>query len=428
MGKPNLDNNFFFNQTPKKFDASYYTPKNLVSDGIADEVLAPGEGIKKLIEISSQRDSTQGKLLEVIIDADKRKKKGKNPAQKGNIDGTFYANPRKYLEATVKKYEEIHDNVLSEDLAKENQSIKERIAIKEKWEEATSTWNTSELEKLFQETKIKYQGWFSDEMFDTTSIKYYTLLHSGKLYGRFKNRYRNPDIDKYLEDQLTKQWYNKENLTQIINSKLYNDYIQEFTHKWISNNTMKKAIDNTLKNSHEGIEKENIHNKSMHLSELKKERKLRDDLYRMNSGDKESKNFINDDAKKSLTLWLFKNIKGITYHTEKHLKNFTPASTTTDTVHKIPEVALWAENRKDIFLKQETDTIKREIIKAEANDSIDSLDRDMDNLLAKENRTDWEKEQANDIIIGLKLAGFIGKEWEAKLIKLNNKMYEENNK
>jgi hypothetical protein len=121
------------------FDESYYTVKIFVTDAIADKVLAPGEGIQKLIKIESQKDSTQGELLEVIVNADKRKRKGKNPSKIGTIDGIFYSNPKNYLKTAIQKYEEIHNDIMKKERDEYYKSREKEIPIKESREESILT-------------------------------------------------------------------------------------------------------------------------------------------------------------------------------------------------------------------------------------------------------------------------------------------------
>lgn len=127
-----------------------YSVQNLVLDAIADQVLVPWEGMKDLIRITTERNRMQWELLKVIADADKKKKKWKNLARSGMIDNITYWNPKKYLEAVIKKYEEMDDFRIKEEDENFLDNIKLNSVMVEKRKTAVSKWNNTEINKQFK--------------------------------------------------------------------------------------------------------------------------------------------------------------------------------------------------------------------------------------------------------------------------------------
>jgi hypothetical protein len=122
-------------------------------------------------------------------------------------------------------------------------------------------------------------------------------LEKGEFYARFKNEYRTNETDRYLEEQLSKILYSKEKTAQVIMSKRYNYYMQEYMHKGITEKSLKNQIDTKLQHSYEFTD-DFLYYRDINLVALGEK------LARKNVP-AEQYELFSTEARKGLILWLF---------------------------------------------------------------------------------------------------------------------------
>jgi len=113
----------------------------------------------------------------------------------------------------------------------------------------TSMESAPQSEKeLIDTSKIRYQWWFSDEVFDTQEIKEYIVERNGDLLWFFwLLEIRDVDVDKYLEKTLLDKWLNYNEIAAYLCSSHVRELFEdELDLDNLKSEDMKNCIDQNI--------------------------------------------------------------------------------------------------------------------------------------------------------------------------------------